>query len=340
MSSPKKSCFRLCLIGLAGMFISSFSINISASDFSTTHTVALKKTLRPLSIAYLEAGLEIPLPSGALANLAAFLTDDEVLTRQMEEQGFEGIHIFRIDSFQDMLNRLSLNEFDVAYCPALIYVEQEGDYTPVLQLHPPRTISENNNRALWRGIIIANKKVDVPGISKGVYEKRKLDEWIQSTRMAFPSAHSAVGFTYPLYILKRLFETQRPGGYLFLGSSREVARAVINGIVPVGACEEGALFDVIDEIPMENGKKWSIDEVVTIVARTPPVPTDPIIVRDELNPHNSQCGRSLRDAILRFHEQSPGLTKVGESSSIDFDRLKEDLDLFASSNSNSGDPNP
>jgi ABC-type phosphate/phosphonate transport system substrate-binding protein len=325
MRTPKISFSTLCITGFIVALIFSFTMNSFALDSLTTSTITAKKSPRPLSIAYLEAGLEVPLPSGALANLAAFLTDDKVLVGQMKEQGLAGIHTFRIDSFQDMLNRLSLNEFDVAYCPALIYVEQEGDYTPILQIKPHRTISENNDQALWRGIIIANKKVVVPGVSKGVYEKGKLDKWIQSTRMAFPSAHSAVGFIYPLYILNSRFETARPGGYLFLGSSREVARAVINGLVPVGACEEGALFDVIEEIPMEKGRKWSIDEVLTIIARTPPVPTDPIIVRSELNPHTSPCGKVLRDAIRRFHDHSPGLTKVRDSSSADFDGLKEDL---------------
>ncbi|GAB4317381.1 MAG: hypothetical protein Kow0059_10380 [Candidatus Sumerlaeia bacterium] len=332
-TQAKSSTIRvLILIGVMSGALGSVAVRSPGQTVSNdTPDTSTPIMIQPLRLGYLGVGLEVALPVAAFTELGAFLERDEAVRSAMSREGRRGVSAYPIDSFQEMLDRLNLREFDLAYCPAKILVEQTGGYVPILQLRPAAAIADTSMSRMtaWRGVIIGSRQADL-------FKGRKppssdaLGDYLSTHRMAFPSAHSAVGYIYPLLTMQRRFNVSQPAGFIFLGTSQEVARAVINGLIPLGACEEGALHEVLQELPYGNRPPWKPEDVVQIIARTPPVPTDPIIVRGELAPERSALGQALRDALRRYHDRSADLPKVGESSPANFDQLREDLFLLRS----------
>lgn len=315
---------------LAAFFWPAFAVAAPPPDSPTTTGLTV---LTPIKAAYLRDGLEVPLPAVALDALPAYLQGDAALSQAMAQAGRSGILIYQIDTFQEMFDRLNHQEFDFAYCPARILVEQSAGYVPILQIRPANVIADSthNRMIAWQGVIIGSRTAAPFKSGTTTPTDSELAAWFRENTMAFPSAYSAVGYIYPLLTLRRRFGVEQPGGFIFLNSSREVARAVVNGLIPAGACEEGALHEVIAEIPPVNGEPWKAKQVVRILAHTSPVPTDPIIARAELAPERSSLGLALRDALRRYHENTAGLPRVGESAAVHFGPLREDMQLFRQS---------
>lgn len=277
----------LLLLAVAVVLAFRFPAAAQPAERPTTGTLQLAPRL--FSIGYLRRETSGHPSEEHLEALRTALGRDPQVREALAGLGFTGIGLFACDGPTEMVRRLSIREFDLAFTPANLYRQAAG-YTPILKGRRPDDIYNAGDIALRRGIVFVSPRCEE------LYGQRDLPaaevaEVLGRQRLAVVSAQSAAGFTAPLVELHARYGRRAlQGGVIYFDSSEEVVKAVLAGLADVGACEERAFTQVLENprlFPRRGELAWPL-------FRTNPVVTDPVVVRTTLSPRHSALGRLLR----------------------------------------------
>mgnify|MGYP006285733579 CR=1 FL=1 len=283
-----------------------------------------EKARHPFRIGFVRSDLESSVGLSWYESLKRFLLEQPEIRRTLENSGYNGIAVLPAEGYRDMLQRMDVNEFDLVFCSSVIFVEQNGDYQPILQARGDIFDSRGQGMTLQKGVIVASRNSLLH--RNNDLTEQDIKEYLSSRPMAFVSPYSAPGYIYPRLAMWRKFEMKEPGDYIFCGSSEEVVKYVASGLAEIGACEYGALEKVIDSIPVNIEK----EKTLSIVLETPPAPTSPVAIRERLHPRKSELGRTLKGAVKIFYNNSDqtGVPRMADSRDENFRNLKEEMSAY------------
>jgi ABC-type phosphate/phosphonate transport system substrate-binding protein len=286
--------FFLCALGLAP------GKEVFASDTPTSPSARPRRAAgKVFLMGYLKTDIEQVQGEEWYQGLRVALLQNTALGKLLEAEGFSDIAVVPADGFKDMVQRMSHSEFDLAFCSSYVFVEQTGDYRVMLQLRRARD-SFGRGGATQRGVIIVNARSPFFENAAEATLKRLLPKYLAEKRMAFVSVYSAPGYVYPRLKLYNDFGISALQAPIFCDSSEEVVKYVINGLVEIGACESGA----VDEVVRSAGLALAPDRLVKKILETEPLPTDPIAIRSAYHPQDSELGRELRSALRAYYAES------------------------------------
>lgn len=307
-------------------FITAFIILLT-SNFSIYTQIEIpvnNKEKKLFRIGFIQSDMEKGLGLGWYNEVKTSLEKDKEIKKILNELDYEDIIILPSDSYRDMVQRMSHNEFDLVFCTAEIYVEQDGDYEPILQQRRKRDIW-GRGQVFQKGEIWVNNKC--PLFNKNNLTRDEIKKYIESENMAFVSSQSAPGYIYPRLKLYRDFGIIQPAKFIFCNSSEEVVKYLVNDLVRIGACENG----VVEEIFKINGIEKEQDKVVKKIFETELLPTDPICVSKKISPENSQLGRVLASSLKKIYSSSEkNVPKLEASYSGLYKNLREEIEIFSS----------
>lgn len=293
----------------------------TSADDSTTSSLRSPQLLR-IGFLRREAGGH---PAGSLLEgLRAHLLADPAVAAALQAEGYSGIGLFASDGASDMLRRLNSREFDVAFAPAVLYARQETGYTAILKSRRPEEIIAPQK--VWRqGVVIVSSRS--PFFRSDTIDRAELTKFLAQNRLGVVSTQSVAGFHAALLGLAVDYGVVAPeGGYLFFENSEEVAKAVIAGLVEMGACEESALMRVLESEGLADRR----EEFVRVILRTDRIVTDPVVVRARLSPRTSLLGRELQNSIRQFSlDGAFGDIQYAQANEGDYAALGELLRDFA-----------
>jgi len=256
--------------------------------------------------------------------LGEFLQADRDLRRALRSEGYSpDIAVLPADGYNDLASRLEQEQFDLAFCPAAVFAALGGGYRVILQERHPGDIvdSRGDEPARRQGVIFVGP---TSPLFRQAPTTATLSRVLAENEFAVPSAYDAAGFHYPCLALADEFGVSpRQLRLRFCGSSREVVKHVVSGLAAIGACDSAALdhwlAEAVPNLPLE-------DIVWPLPISMRPIPTDPVIVRQSLDPASSEIGRRIRDALQRFfldrESAGFGLLKGRDES---YDGLRRDL---------------
>ncbi len=279
---------------------------------------------RPFRIGFLRLDEEQPLGLDWYESLKRFFLKQPSLQLALKEKGFTGIAILPADGYRDMLQRMDHNEFDLAFCSSVIFVEQAGDYGPILQLRSEIFDSRGQGMTFHKGVVIVGNHCPLFGDKEPTPEEVR--KYVTTHPMAFVSAHNATGYVYPRLVLWRNYGVREPGDFIFCGSSEEVVKYVVNGLVDIGACDR----DTLDAVCRSYCPDVEPHTQARILFETPPAPTSPIVIRAALHPQKSRLGRIIKGVLKIFYNNSkrPGVPRVADSRDENFKNLREEIKAF------------
>lgn len=264
-----------------------------------------------LKIGYLAEGSDFEPPRALIAKLRETLLASEPLRGAMKEFGFGEIEILpRVcDGPEDMIQRLGADEFELAFATSIVYANQlkrridapeslSIRYEPILQFRLENDIHNPRETGVWRKAKVfagpSSELWSVPPTDAAI--RRELE----SSEFAVSDFYSAAGYIFPTIEIWTRFGI-RPRNPLFCRSSSEVAKHVISGLSPIGACESR----IVEKLgaPGEGSSKRLYKELF----ETGRIPSDPILLRSDLMPQYSSArlGSELKIALKAFFNASP-----------------------------------
>lgn len=228
--------------------------------------------------------------------LVASLNANERVRTAMAVQGFSEIQVQSFDAHRWLMEAMDAEQLDLVFCSSIDYVEQSyqrGTYMPLFQLRLPNDVPARD-RLYYYGSIFVNNRSELFGLSKEDAQA-KLRDYLGRHQVALVGASSAVGYIYPVL---KLHELTSSTAFLhntqFWGSSEEVAKAVINGAAEIGACDQGA----IQEVLRRAGLLESRSRILREISPTKPLPRDPVVIRAALR--TTALGRAVREGMRKF----------------------------------------
>lgn len=258
-----------------------------------------------------------------LEALRLALWQNESVKSELESGGYTGIGLYACDGPADMVRRLNLKEFDLAFTPANIYARQDAGYTAVLKSRRDAD-SFSPSRVYRRGIVFVSARS--PLFSADEVTVAEMQRVLAEQRLAVVSTQSIAGYQAPLLRLATDYGvSSAEAGYLWFDSSEEVVKAVLSGLADIGACEESALQRILER----DGISAQKDELVRVILTTDPITTDPVVVLPRIAPRVSPLGREMRRAIRDF-SLTGGLGDIQyiEATDADYRALLELQDEF------------
>lgn len=276
-------------------------------------------------IGYLPSDPEAQISTGVLYDLREFLLGRQAVRQAMAEEGVQDIALLAADSHENLVQRMSRNEFDLVFCSSVDFVTQQGDYEARFQLRrPDDSFDPRGERVFRKGVIFVSNRNP---LYRSNASQTAIADMLTTTKLALVSS-SAAGYYYPCLKIAQLNSNkQLPQNILFCESSEEAVKTVINGIggsVSAGACEAG----VIEKVLEQGGLLAKRDELVQILLETDPIPADPVALRSEWLPRYSPLGLAICEALQAFFTPERGLPRLENSSSEKFRDLREKLDEF------------
>jgi len=300
----------------------------------TTSECLPEKTL--FRIGYLPSDPEAQISTGALYDLRDFLLGREAVRQAMTEEDVQDIVLLAADSHENLVQRMSRNEFDLVFCSSVDFVTQEGDYEARYQLRrPDDSFDPRGERVFRKGVILVNNRNPLYRSNASI---TAIADMLTTTRLALVSS-SAAGYYYPCLKIAQLNSSkQLPQQIFFCESSEEVVKTVINGLggnVSAGACEAGVIEKVLEQSRLLTKR----DDLLQVVLETDPIPADPVALRREWLPRYSPLGLAVCEALLAFFTPERGLPRLENSSSEKFRDLRENLKEFRLRRPSSVSPN-
>lgn len=230
-----------------------------------------------------------------LVTLKKSLSEDSVIQRRLLENGYGGIGLYPCDGPADMVRRLNLREFDLAFTPANLYARQDAGYSAILKSRRPGDLMSPTGRVWRQGVVFVTPRS--PLFHDDEITSGEMQRVLARERLAVVSTQSVAGFQAPLLRLSTDFGVSASeGGYLWFDNSEEVVKGVISGLADIGACEESALIRVLEEAGLAGRR----EEIAKVILRTDRITTDPVVVHEKLSPRSSALGREIRDAIREY----------------------------------------
>lgn len=266
---------------------------------------------------------------GELDALKQSLLANATIGASLRADGYTGIGIFPCDGPADMLRRMNAREFDIAFTPASLYLQQQSasneqsSYTAILMARRADDTFSATNTVLRYGVVIASSRS--PLFSKDKITAADIQEALHRRPIGVVSTQSVAGFYAPLLTLAVRYQTDPvTPGMTYYETSEEVVKAVISGLVDVGACEEAA----IDRVLKASGLDGRKSELIRIVIRTDPTLTDPIVVKASLAERNTPLVRALTTAIRDFFVTQRSDLQYVPTDDREYARLKQMLKEF------------
>ena len=258
-----------------------------------------------------------------ILQLKDFLESRPGTHKVIAEAGFQGIEVQSFEAHRLLVEAMDAEQVDLAFCSSLDYISQPGNYRAVFQLRLPND-HPGRGRLYHYGSIFVNNRSPLFGLKKDEAQAR-LPKFLAAKEIALVGPNSASGYIYPYLKLSDLAGTT-PLQIRTWGSSEEVVKAVINGIAPIGACDAGAVDEVLAEralLPYRN-------DLIKEVARTEPLPRDPVALLNKWSPERSEVGREIVAGVKAFFDQLPGnMPRVQPSSDEQqFFELRGSVELF------------
>lgn len=156
----------------------------------------------------------------------------------------------------------------------------------------------NDGTSTYRGYLFTKKKSGVTSDTKS---------WAGRS-IAFVNKVTTAGFLFPLSLLRQSGVTGKPEDYfrqiVFAGSHDASIMAVLHGEVDMGACKDTIFREVASRHPV-------INEMITIIAESPPVPSNALGVRQNLP---QKIKTQLKQTLVDMHNDPSGreaLTRFG-----------------------------
>ncbi len=173
-------------------------------------------------------------------------------------------------SYDDTIDKLAGGRSDVGFLGAAAYVKarRKGQVRAVLR-------AIRHRHSTYYGVIV---------VKRGSAIKTLAD--LAGRKIAFVDESSGAGYLFPRLLLESAgLELGRDLEVVFAGGHHKVVAQVANGSADAGACFEGAQDTLPDP------------EAVVPIARTEPVPGDPVVVRPGLGP---ELVNRLRSALIEM----------------------------------------
>jgi phosphonate transport system substrate-binding protein len=173
-------------------------------------------------------------------------------------------------SYDDVIDSLAKGKADVAFLGAAAYLQarRTGQARAILK-------TVRHKKTEYFGVFVVKRGSPL-----------KTLEQLKGKKVAFVDPNSTGGFHFPRQLLRaRGMDPDKDVVPVFAGGHHKVVKMVAAGEVEAGACFEGAEAVLPDP-----------DSVVAI-ARTEPVPNDPVVVRPGLGP---DVIKRLRSALMEL----------------------------------------
>lgn len=283
---------------------------------------------RPFQIGFLREGSDFARAPVLMQELADYLRRQEPLITAMRRAGYdpERIVLSQCDGPRDMVQRMGLGEFELALATAVVYARQQGPYAePILQTRLQGDFKPPGQQVGYqrRGVVFMGPACSLFASEPTTPTRSTIARKLAQDPMAVPSSDSAAGYIYPRLEMANRYGVTQPGNVWFCLTDAEVVKHVVAGLAPLGACREGALMDLIP--PEKRGLYYRT------LFRTPMFPTDPILLRDDLRPAQSDLGVELKASLRRFfntvQKTAAGL-RIENASGRDYEDLARKLDEF------------
>lgn len=246
------------------------------------------------AIGYLPQGSDLGDADPLLATFKSHLENQAQVSAALERLGIDSIILSPCDGPRDMVQRMNHGEFDMVFATAVVYVRQRGPYAdPMFQTYLTGDLKMLNDAGIVRqGVIIAgpaSKLFHTEAPPSGP----EIAEALQAHPLAVASGDSAAGYLYPRYRMLKQFGIDEGIEYWFCGSDAEVVKHVISGLVPIGACSEGALQATLPRIEHR-------DRLYRVLFATDQFPTNPVVLHERFTPSRSDLGREIKTATRTF----------------------------------------
>lgn len=280
---------------------------------------------RIFKIGYMLNDPEAQIGVEVVHELREFLLAQPPVMEAMKAEGVSEISLLAVDRHEVMVERMNRNEFDLAFCSAVDFVLQNGDYDARFQLRRPQdSFDSRNNRVFHKGVIFVNNRH--PYFHQ-VPSPREIAETLTTTPIAMV-AGSAAGYFYPGLKIAQLTPNQElPQQVHLCDSSEEVVKTVLNGLggtIEVGACEKGAIEQVLARYNLLEHQ----GSLLRIILETDPIPGEPVVFHRQWTPRLSSLGRAIAEAMQRFFSEARGLPRLEFSSNEKFQDLRENIRQF------------
>ncbi|MBX7244391.1 MAG: phosphate/phosphite/phosphonate ABC transporter substrate-binding protein [Candidatus Sumerlaeaceae bacterium] len=280
-------------------------------------------TSAPFRIGYLRGDPEAPLDSGVFFRLREYLLARPPIRDAVTSGAVSDIVLLASDSHQDLIQRMDQNEFDLVFCSSIDYVTQTGDYEAIYQLRRSKRdrFDPRGSRVFHSGVIFVNNRSP---LFSGDITPARLADYFQRREIAMVGSFSAAGYVYPRLKIASLTTGTADLAVRFCDTPEEVVKYVINGVVEVGAADNGVIEEVLSSKKLDS----ELAKLVRVVIETDNIPTDPVALRRKWLPRNSDLGREIRDGIRQFFARDKQLPQLQASSSEKFEDLRQNLVLF------------
>jgi ABC-type phosphate/phosphonate transport system substrate-binding protein len=237
----------------------------------------------------------------------------------MNQEQIDDIVFQASDSHQSLRDWwMSQNQVDLAFCSAVDFVLQRGNYQPLFQFRG-HSYNTGGNPHFHRGVIFVNNR---SSFFTSELPASILGRALAGREIAMVG-HSAAGYFYPSLKLASLTSNTLPRRPVFCGSSEEVVKYVISGITEAGACEKTVLQQVLHQ----HGLIQS--EVVRVILETDLIPTDPVAIQERWLPRKSLLGRELKKALREFFRRPEhGLPRLEDTNADAYADIRENLKKF------------
>jgi len=297
-----------------------------------------------LKIGYLLSGSDLEPVRPLVEKLIQTLKSNQAVMNAMKDLGYSDIWPRQCDSSFDMIQRLGAEEFDLAFATGVIYARQFRPranapnefetvaYQPILQFKNLRGdfAGARDTGVFRQGAIFVGLGSPLWGIAP---TDKQIRAAIEMEWMAVPDSNSAAGYIYPRLAILDRFPDITPRGPIFCRSGEEVVKHVASALIHLGACETRLLEGPLGIIQNDNGKTVRVYQELL---RTAPIPTDPILLKDDFLPSSGDqkgsLGRELKTAIIDFFNDTiPALApdlKVHKADPRSFEDMARALRKF------------
>lgn len=192
-----------------------------------------------------------------------------------------------VSDYEGLGKLLELNRIQLAWFSDTSYRKLKNDNKWEVLCRPVQY-----GKVVYRGQIVVNKNSSLNAL-----------EDLRGKVFAYVDRYSGSGFYYPNLLLKR--EGINPleffGKVVFSQSHRSSTVGVMDGIYDAAAVFSASLLEEkSDEKPNESELR--------IIALTDPIPNDPLVVREDLDPNLKE---KIVKAMLSMHEDEKGKEFLG-----------------------------
>lgn len=176
----------------------------------------------------------------------------QILCQLLEERLGRPVTFKAGTSYAEVIEGLAGGGIDIGFVGASSYVRarRNGTVRAILR-------SVRNRKDTYKGVVVVRR-------GSGI---KKLKD-LRGKKVAFVDIHSTAGYYYPRELLRRAgIDPDNDLEALMAGGHHKVVAMVASGKADAGACFEGAQAELVDP------------SILSAIARTDPIPGDPVVAR-------------------------------------------------------------